>query len=300
MCAALLSVKAQKVDDAFPDFTSGNEDSLYLNPKIDTVNEGKQFKILIEVNTSLCQGDTMTTINLLNQYTLDFPKSVMTKMVKVKTGQLYIDLGNLVMAETLFNSVLDMPVGNQGVLFYFEKKEICKPIFEFSNYKEANSNACIALNYIEMKRRNYEKALDYLVLAETKYFPSTGCGNGDDMNRAIIQEHFIKYYLSIGDTTNAIKRAMGNLMIGNYSNALLLRQLLLRNHSEKQVVNEVERGILNVYFIKSSDNKRIKTPFSLFEYSIDDLGRCSFDDVREFRKSLMTYRSFKLLKTGKY
>ena len=120
-----------------------------------------------------------------------------------------------------------------------------------------------------MKRKNYKKALDYLVLSETTYFPYTGCGEGFYANKMIIEQHFIKYYLSIGDTVSAIKRAMENLIIdvgsiNSNNNALKLRQLLLKNHSEKELFDEVEKSISNIYFT----NKELNKPFSALSFSV--------------------------------
>ncbi|MBL7817741.1 MAG: tetratricopeptide repeat protein [Saprospiraceae bacterium] len=293
----LGNVKAQN-QDAFPDFAPNKKDTILpweMDDSVFTI----QRKLFQTASKHLCQGDTIGAISLLEQYVKEFPKNVYIKTVKVRLGQLYTDLGNLSTAETILNSVLETLNNDEGFLFEVQSVGNCPPIIQGLFYPtKTNSNACIALNEIAMKRKNYKKALDYLVLSETKYFPSTECGNGSDMMKMMIEERFIKYFLTIGDTSSAIKRAMENLFISSQSNVILLRQLLLRNHTEKEVFDEVEKAISNVYFVKKSNENRIETPFSLFEYSINNLGRVYFSDVRELRESLKKDRIFQILKTG--
>jgi hypothetical protein len=304
--ASSVECSSQEAIDDFPDFTK-SKSSVEDTTKIIEIDYSRVLQLLNSATIRLCLKDTTKSIGLLNSYINEFADSGLDRLVKIKLGQLYTETGNLILAEETYNSVLSTKNTKNDFLVTPKDIENCKPLIKISEYREAKSNACLGLYKLSMLRNDNKKALEYLNLSITKYFPYTGCGNGDETNELFINKHFVEYYASIGDTKMAINKALDMLLHDDNSRtsrevAGQLRSLLLRKYTEKEIFEEIEKGISNIYrakYIEKGEEKE-KIYFTLFGRNIDRINIYSGSNEVEIRGYLRKFVNIKFLKEGKY
>lgn len=265
---------AQVNEDAFPDF-SKPDDKQEEELKFDI---SRAIQLVNTAVVNLCEKDTAKTIELLSLFTDDYVNTGMDRLIGVKLGQLYAETNNLIAAEKAFMAVLSAGLikNNLGV---FSPKEIenCDVIIQPSNFTKAKTMACIGLYHLEMKQKDYKKAHQYLVLANSKYFPITSCGNGIEMYLVQNNKYFVDYFLTIGDTLGAINQYLDFIFkdrdyANSKGNAMKLKHLLLKKYTQKEINEEIEKGISGIYkkkiIVKGEEKESIY--FSLFDHLIDD------------------------------
>jgi hypothetical protein len=301
---------AQVEEDAFPDFPSLNKDSISKIEEKDTFDIVKEAQLVDSAARHLCEKDTAKTIELLSRFMSEYPYSGMDRCVGVKLGQLYTETGNFIDAEKAFNIVLSTNyLRRNSSIFGLNEIQNCALMIEMRKFLEAKADACFGLYNLEMRKKSYKKAHEYLVLANTTYFPYRECGNGIEMYIVKYNKYFVDYFLTIGDTINAINKSLEIILLDNYSlsaekNATVLRSLLLRKYTQKTINNEIEKSILGLYkkrFIEDGKEKE-KIYFCLFGYCIEDVNKkyYSYKTEGEIRENLRQYKSLNVLKGEKY
>ena len=188
----------------------------------------------------------------------------------------------------------------------FSSKEIenCALMIDASKFKETEANACFGLYYLIMKEKSYEKAYEYLVLANTTYLPYKECGNGIEMSIINHNKYFVDYSLKTGNTTKAINKSL-DIILEDYryrvsqENVGILRAVLLKKYTSKQINDEIKKGISELYKKTIIENGEIgeNIYFCLFGYFIDAINK-EFRNVNKgvIRAKLRNLNTLKALK----
>ena len=126
---------------------------------------------------------------------------------------------------------------------------------EFEGYYKFISY--VGLGEISIKKNEFDEALKFLKLADTKFLPRHGgCANGMIMSRTYVSLKYADLYLRIGDITSALNRLLDYLLLGEgYSAeaAYKLRNLLLKKYSQKQINKELDKNLNKTKIITRMD-----------------------------------------------
>jgi tetratricopeptide (TPR) repeat protein len=300
---------AQVAEDAFPDFTTLNKDSINKIEEKDEIDIYKELQLIDSAATHLCEKDTAKTIELLSRFMGEFPNSGMDRFVGVKLGQLYTETGNFIEAEKAFNTVLSTNyLRRNSSIFYPPEIENCDLMIDGRKFKETKANACFGLYDLEMRKKNYKKAYESLILANTVHLPYKECGNGIEMSIVNYNKYFVDYFLKTGDTTKAINQSF-DIIFEDYrykvskENVHILKGLLLKKYTQKAINNEIEKAISGLYKKRTIENgeEKEKIYFCLFGYCIDAINK-TFNGENEgaIRAKLSVFSTLKALKDEKY
>ena len=304
-----MTCVAQVQEDAFPDFTNLKNDSINKTEEGKVFDFDKAYKLIDSASINLCEKDTAKTIELLSDFMNEYPYSGIDRLVGVKLGQLYTETGDFFEAEKVFYTVLSTTYLRKDATTFSSKEiENCALMIDGNKFKEADANACFGLYYLMMKEKSYEKAYEYLILANTTYLPYKECGNGVEMSIINHNKYFVDYFLKTGDTTKAINKSL-DIILEDYryrvskENVGILRAVLLKKYTSKQINDEIEKGILSLYKKTIIENGEIKENiyFCLFGYFIDAINK-EYENVNEgiIRAKLRDLNTLKALKGEKY
>ena len=119
-------------------------------------------------------------------------------------------------------------------------------------------------------------------------------------------KYFVDYFLTIGDTLGAINKYLDLIFRdrdypSSKDNARKLRSLLLKKNTQKEINEEIEKGISSIYKKKSIENgeEKEKIYFSLFGYMIDDTNYYYRETIEgNIRISLRQNETLLILKNG--
>jgi tetratricopeptide (TPR) repeat protein len=286
------TIKKDEFD--FPDFGKIAIDSSKYTPTSVDSSFYKAGFLLDSSLKSLCLRDTLKAVEFLKTYLTKYHDSGIDRLVRIRLGQIYRQLHQYELAESVLLSVLNNDT-NKGY-FYITPKEIgnCEPLLKTSEYVKAKSLSCIELYKVSMLKQEYSKANEYLVRASTKYFPYMSCGNEADMYELYITQYFLEYYLFLGDTTKVINKALDNILNEDGSklskdNVIILKKLLQTRYSEKEIREAITKEIQAIsktrYFDKEIEKTEIH--FYLFGHKIEKINKYSFSNTEDIKKYLM-------------
>ena len=256
------------------------------------VKEGAELELIHKAAVSLCSNDTLRTIELMESYISEYggPESDLGP---------YNTLGNIYyfgLHDTI-NAVRVWKLGLDAGRSNYFNSFIHKCGLSKLAYQRANkADICVELARHFTHIGEYDEALAYLQLADTDHLPTYGgCANGMIMYRTMLTLHFATTFLAKGDTTHAMQRLVEYFLSWeSYSDdvTLLLRDVLLKYHTQSQINDEVRQAIKTLTIVKRPNSDTEQARFTLFGHSTTTY---SSGTIRQARRSIREHPNIRLL-----
>ncbi|MCB0791949.1 MAG: hypothetical protein H6595_06825 [Flavobacteriales bacterium] len=209
-------------------------------------------ELIQQAEDHYCAGDTMQALRSLETYAEQYPDLATTVFVKWR------------LAEHLLQS------DTAGALRLMNEALAIEPMFGWVNIKDScvlfqrrlsgsvKADMCVEMNRIYRAMDDPQQALHCLELADTKYLPYQGCGNGMLMYKTFLSPEFAKVYLQLGDTAQAMDRLLLFLFSTDGDArpvAAMLKEILLERYTAEEIARELRKGIRNIVIVDGREDE---------------------------------------------
>jgi len=215
-------------------------------------------------------GKFEKSLSVFEKFVKKYPKDQGYPKAFYNTGIISLKLSDTNKAESIFKNILnsdfnDLEGSGKGIMDN-----------PYTLYKHNSSSLLYGIYY---NRKNYSKALDYLVMSDEKFKFYADCANAAVENDIETAISFSKCYSALGDTNKAIEVLMPYVfpvLFGGVKEAVNnLVPLLKSKYGEDEFEKEVDLMIDNIYFDK--EYKKVFT--KLFEKPILFKFNKDLDDI---------------------
>ncbi len=266
-----LDIYYEKYRDATNLGSLGYLDTMKIEKIIDSILMLKFPKIKVS-DICFIQGDRFYRKNNLKLAKLKYREALTS--LNLETSN-YESLGNIYLL-SYYSTLTDVP--------------------RFATFA-LKSDILLRLSQIAMKEQDFSLTRAYLDSLTNKYFPHTGCGNGDRMNELILSIYQKNYFLAIKDTSSIIKLGLKLLIHEPFSslaiqNALETKKWLLLSNSKEEIIKETSKSINEIK--EESTGGIIKNSFTLFGYPVGDQLILSSFGKSEFKNYLYKCPTIKI------
>jgi len=193
-------------------------------------------------NICWAQNDTAGALAQLERLDSICPADGLSSNACLKMGKIYLALGRLRDAERVARKGLIIPNG-----VYCIPAPGDKGIFTFNGIPCTSedlyltkANLCFLLS--DLFKASPDSVFKYVLLADTRYQSTSGCGNALDAYHARLSPRLAQLYLDKGDTTAARNR-LCRFLLENVLVAEKLKPLLMLSYSQQEITREVKRCI---------------------------------------------------------
>jgi hypothetical protein len=226
------------------------------NDTIDITNDEKiQRNFAIEIKENVLNK----VIRDYEELIKEFPKSKLIFRALNNKGFAELELKNYKNAQETFQKILKSEANDN------EKGGIGSGIMSepYANYKNRASKI---LADLELKKGNYQEALNYL--DETKKFPYRHfCGNEYAADEIYMAEMYAKCYLGLNQNEKAYDILLPNIIEnGLASNSEIITisiDALLKNYKKEELKIQFENCFKNVFAEKVKSNKNEYTTYNI-------------------------------------
>lgn len=258
--------------------------SFFLCSSYQIIAQNK-YECLDSASVAYCRGNIRHAIINLEQFIYQYPNDALIEEAKMRVGELYQEMRDYNKAIPIMKSIIELKEKDweenyknyeegfnyqsnfDKIIPPYDEEYKCRQIIRsIGKLKEIKYEACTALYDIYLYKQDFDSSIYYLNIANTNYFPSGGCVNGNNIIKTQIAIKFADAYLLKRDTTNAIKHLFDVIFYfeGSVSSKAhgLLIDLLNSQYSKAQINQALEQAILNAKLIGEGNDK--KPYFSIF------------------------------------
>lgn len=174
------------------------------------------YRLLDQATLAICEQDTAEAIVFLKVFLRKYPDDPLFELSKLRLGQFYLSQGKADRAIQQLQELLaaenrSFEILKRGTGYFLSPiayppllNRNCRHIFNTYSFRAIKFDACKTLSNIYLQKRQFDKAVQILLLGQYKHFPHTGCGNGDFDILMRIQYDLGLIMLEKGDTSKAI------------------------------------------------------------------------------------------------
>jgi tetratricopeptide (TPR) repeat protein len=233
----------------------------------------RQISQLIDsAKNALCKNDTIKAVKLLEKIEQLYPTDMAILCTNQVLAELYIAAGRVDEAKNkLLYAFYYSPVNNT----VYTKTETCNTALSDFSFPRAKADLCVSLSRFYLNQQQFDSSLYFLNLADGDFLPYRNCGNGMISYRSYLSTCFADYYLSVSDTTKAIRRLMDFLLKTDGNTTLLtqkLKTILLSKWTQSEISQEIDKGLKKLKFSKGDQDDEIVISFTMFGYTINERG----------------------------
>lgn len=213
-------------------------------------------KKIEQIQLAICEKDNECAQKLLEEFEGEFPNDGMILLTNKLLSELYLRDNRTELAiEKLLHAINYKAITRQ---FNRDSTDCDKKFYK----RIHKSDLCVSLSNIYLNIGKHDACLYYLELAQTKYNPNKGCGNGLRMYNSYLSTYFADCFLEMGDTSKAIERLFNHIIMRESNEKLLgekLKVILLEKYSNECIQDEIMGGIENMVIIlgKEGEPKRL-------------------------------------------
>ncbi len=212
----------------------------------------------------LCDNDTLSAIRQLEQIEHEYPNDAHIIFSSKLLGDLYFIKGDTEKSLKSLLHALNCTIGP----YVYKGTIVCeKQSYPFFYFSYGKADICISISKVYQSKKKYDSSLHYLNLADDKYLPYKGCGNGIISAKSHLSLFFADHFIAAGDTAKAINRLLDFFMlVDGDMNALTskLKAILKYTYTQQQINSEVEAGINNLKIVSGKDGQ----PKELLEFKL--------------------------------
>lgn len=253
------------------------------------------LRILRQAEQSFCQGDTSQTVNILENYSRDYPALGITLLVNKRLAEFYALDGNTEGAMTLLTQSLEARP-REGYLRY---KDSCG-LFTKLDPASTKADICVAISKIYDSLGDSQAALNFLDLADNKYLPDYGgCANGMIMYKTNLSLDFADHYMQAGNPDKALDRLFEYFLSNegyDYKVTAKLKSILLLTYTQKQITKEINRGLKKMSIVKNPESKTDN--ILLMTFFGRTIKKSAYQDLKSSRDTYRKHRNIVALMGG--
>lgn len=217
--------------------------------------------LLKQAESSFCKGDSIRTIEILEDYIEKYPDNGTTVLIAYRLAELYHKTDNDELAISLLTKAIEIK-SNDVLLF---SRGSCN-LYNGLEPASIKANICVALSKMYALRGDHLSAMKFLNLADTVFLPNYGdCANGILMHRTNLSMHYADLYLQTGDTSKAVDRLIDFFLSDEGNDSLVterLKSILLLTYTQDQITDEVNNCINSMQIIHTIDNVDTSEPIA--------------------------------------
>jgi len=243
--------------------------TLFSAALIHTAYSQTQYNLSLidSARVAYCKNNKEMAIHFLRQYVDAHPSITTAIIAEYRLGELLAAENRSDEALLVLQSALEKK--STGGLWSIPK-DSCG-LFQSNDYDRTKARICITISNIFETRGDEQKALHYLMLADSDYLPYQSCGNGMQTFRTGLSLTIADYYLRKADTAAAINRLLHFFLPADrYSNDVgnKLTEILLEQFSTREIVKTARSAIKNIRKEKREVNGEPKSVYILTLFSV--------------------------------